>query len=82
MIVVTFGLSRYGCGLLLPDIHGGFGVSAGVAGINSAILPTHAEAWHDSPRPADQHLSAEVVAGAKGRAMDGPGDVGCPHRRA
>ncbi len=36
MIAVTFGLARYGYGLLLPDMRGDIGMSAGTAGLISS----------------------------------------------
>ena len=36
MIAVTFGLARYGYGLLLPDMRAETGMSAGAAGLISS----------------------------------------------
>ncbi|MBP2325901.1 hypothetical protein JOF56_006286 [Kibdelosporangium banguiense] len=55
MIAVTFGLARYGYGLLLPDMQSELGMGASAAGlISSGAYVSYALA-------VETHTTAEVV---------------------
>jgi fucose permease len=72
MIAVTFGLARYGYGLLLPDMKGDLGIGPSAAGLisslgyvsylmaNSAVVPL---ATRLGPRVAIAGAAAAAAAG-------------------
>ncbi|MDF1604744.1 MFS transporter [Nocardioides sp. YIM 152315] len=80
MIAVTFGLARYGYGLLLPDMKSDLGIGPGTAGLISSLGYLAYLVANAAVVPLASRLGTRVaVAGAAASAAAGMGVIAVAH---